>query len=420
MPNSMRFVFARATFALQCAFIALMLSSASTASAADRAACEVADRTIRAATPLSQCRTPSGDVLIGSGNCVNVFVDQSYTGTGAALGAITINAGGSLSVPDASVEIEAKSIIVVGVPGNGSAAQALLQIGTAACPIGTLSPDNHVTLRLTGERPAATKIHPHDHKSGDDCTTIDKGIGVGVNGQLRLFGARGVPPEGYSWTALSRPAGPSAYQVQVAHRNPDDSPDKIGAPVARGGELTLKLEHDVTKGANPWKTGDWIVVGTTNFSPFESEFVQIDHVSADGQGSQIVLNAATPLRHYHFGGPDPGPAHDIGSTPGTASRSFHLSQSHNFGVDERAEVGLISRNIQLTAATPKIAAAAIRPCTGAVRCAFARATTKSAYKVSSSRNSARKIWAAIRSTFIWRTPRRGRRARCRHRRQAGI
>ena len=181
-------------------------------------------------------------------------------------------------------------------------------------------------------------------------------VGVGVNGQLRLFGARGVPPEGYSWTALSRSAGPSAYQVQDAHRNPDDSPDKIGAPVARGGELTLKLEHDVTKGANPWKTGDWIVVGTTNFSPFESEFVQIDHVSADEQGSQIVLNAATPLRHYHFGGPDPGPAHDIGSTPGTASRSFHLSQSHNFGVDERAEVGLISRNIRLTAATPKIAA----------------------------------------------------------------
>src|SRR5205823_742578 len=157
----MRFVFARATFARQCVFIALMLSCTCAASAPNRAACEAADKAIRTATPLSQCRTPSGDVLIGSGNCTNVFVDQSYAGAGVALGAVTINAGGSLSVPDASVEIEAKSIIVVGVPGSGPAAQALLQIGTAACPIGTLSPDNHVTLRLTGERPAATKIHQH-------------------------------------------------------------------------------------------------------------------------------------------------------------------------------------------------------------------------------------------------------------------
>src|SRR5262249_4500927 len=53
----------------------------------------------------------------------------------------------------------------------------------------------------------------------------------------------------------------------------------------------------------------------------------------------ITLNSATPLVNYHFGGPAPD--------TGTKARSDGPSQ--NYGVDERAEVGLVSRNAKLTA-----------------------------------------------------------------------
>ena len=47
-----------------------------------------------------------------------------------------------------------------------------------------------------------------------------------------------------------------------------------------------------------------------------------------------------PLQHYHFGGADPG-------LPSAAN--YGAGATTNFGVDERAEVGLISRNISFTA-----------------------------------------------------------------------
>jgi len=50
-----------------------------------------------------------------------------------------------------------------------------------------------------------------------------------------------------------------------------------------------------------------------------------------------------PLQFYHFGGTDPGQPSDT---------NYNAGADKNFGVDERAEVGLISRNITLTADTP--------------------------------------------------------------------
>ncbi|MEO5764704.1 MAG: G8 domain-containing protein [Casimicrobiaceae bacterium] len=349
----MRFVPAAAALLL----VALTPDATAAASRQARdnlAACQEADRRIRQATPLSSCRAASGDVTIGSGDCATAFVDQDYTGA-KALGKVTIGAGGTLYVPDATLEIELKSIAVVGVPGAGGGAKAVLQVGTASCPVGSLDANHHVTLRFAGNRPDAKHVHQHEHKSGDDCTTIDKGLGVGVNGELRMYGARGVPADGVSWTHLAMPAGSADYQVDQAEtKEPYQNFKRIGAPVALGGELVLHLARDVTTGRNPWQPGDWIVVGTTSFSPFESEFVQIDQVVAANGGSKVTLKAATPLRHYHFGGRDPGPAYDPGSPRGTASRSFSGGIATNFGVDERAEVGLVSRSVTLTAQTPTV------------------------------------------------------------------
>src|SRR5262249_21711704 len=116
-----------------------------------------------------------------------------------------------------------------------------------------------------------------------------------------------------------------------------------GAKVAGSGTTTLKLAKDVTQGAGAWKSGDWIVVGTTSFSPYESEFVQIDIVTKDSEGTTVTLKSDTPLQFYHFGGPDPGP-------PSTDNYNGSKSTSDfNYGVDERAEVGLITRSIRLTA-----------------------------------------------------------------------
>src|SRR5205814_263333 len=82
------------------------------------------------------------------------------------------------------------------------------------------------------------------------------------------------------------------------------------------------------------------------------EFVEIAEVHSAPPGSVVVLHSTqSPLRHYHFGGPDPGPAHD-GGARGVAAASSRAGEIRNFGVDERAEVALISRNVVLTAKTP--------------------------------------------------------------------
>ena len=114
-----------------------------------------------------------------------------------------------------------------------------------------------------------------------------------------------------------------------------------------GAELngTMKLTSlaaDVTKGPAAWREGSWIAVATTSFSPFETEFVQLEGAPRpDGAGgSQVTLAGSTKLKFYHYGGEDPGPP---------AKDSFRADKSKNYGVDERAEVGLITRSIKLTA-----------------------------------------------------------------------
>lgn len=277
------------------------------------------------ATTLSECLASlvppfqtGGNVTIGldgGKECTRVKVDGSRTGT-MALGKITIQEWGYLYVPDQTVQIETTGIDVSG----------LFQAGTASCPIGKANPANKVTITFTGSRPSS-----EDHT---------KGIVVQKKGRLNLFGARGVPggtPNGISWTHLSEAAGPpdkyGADTGLVKHN--------IGRPVPANGDTTLQLAKDVAAGSGAWQDGDWIAVATTSYSPFETEFVQINApVSKGAAGSTVTLKSLQTLKYYHFGGPDPGPP---------SSTNFKAGADLNFGVDERAEVGLISRNIKLTA-----------------------------------------------------------------------
>lgn len=279
----------------------------------------------RLTTPLSSCqRDAQNNVTIGGdGGCgPNVVIDRSFTARdGNALGKITIAAGGKLAVPrliDRTLELETTGISVAGT----------LSLGTASCPVGGPSdPRGRVKVTFTGNLDA-----DKDHGSGaGNGSGADKGIEVGQGGTLRLYGAKGVGAHGVNWTYLSRPAGPAKYQT---------ADDNIGAPVDAGGEKRLYLAQDVVAGG--WAQDDWIVVATSSFSPFESEFVQIESVEkAAGGGSVVTLRQ--PLRHYHYGSADPG-------VPG--EDNYGKEGAPNYGVDERTEVGLISRAVTLTASTP--------------------------------------------------------------------
>ncbi len=313
--------------------------------------CAKEDELIRKLPNLSACKVDAKrNVVIGdSPNCMRVEVDRDFRqANGNAFGKIEIKAGGMLYMRDTTRTLEAAQIIVGGT----------FQAGTDACPVGTLDAGNKVTVRLLGNRtaPAATAV---DHAAmshgappsvlkatpGEVCTDVPKGIGVMSGGRLRLFGARGLSPAdrdtsaigganpgSASWTYLTLPAGPIKYQT---------STDKIGVRVPTRGEVELIVATNVV---DNWRRGDWIVVGTTSFSPYETEFVKIDKVEKGVAGTtKITLDPKTPLRHYHFGSPDPG-------WPSKAN--FDAGKETNYGVDERAEVGLISRSIMLTAKMP--------------------------------------------------------------------
>ena len=248
------------------------------------------------AKKLSLCKGAARDVTIGpSGGdkCTKVYVDDSFTGQNG-FGKITIEKGGALLVPDQAVSIEVERIDVAG----------LFQAGTATCPIGRAKAKTRVTVTFTGSRACAE----------GDCAGDNKGLFVKADGQLSLYGIKGTATPQQSWTHLREPS-----------------------PV---GDSSLKVADDVAADAGAWQDGDWIVVGTTSFSPFESEFVRIQAPDSDRPtGSSVTLDQHK-LHYAHFGGPDPG-------KPSAAN--FGAGAEANFGVDERAEVGLISRNIKLTA-----------------------------------------------------------------------
>jgi hypothetical protein len=291
--------------------------------------------TANAAADLSTCKTdPNRNVTIGgpSAHCGSeVQVDKDFTGA-LAFRTINIMKGGTLLFPETTRELDVSNIVI----HNGGT----LQMGTTANPVGKTDPSVRITIKFLGQRPC---------KEPDQCKAFHKGIEVEAKGTLNLVGWRGVPansgpganPNGISWTRLNAAAAKNA--------------------------TTLTLADDVS---SDWRANDWITVATTSYSPFETEFVQIAAVTPlMGGGSQVTL--MQPLAHSHYGHLPPTPSQQClvngvmtavacGSVNGCTSActsapsplNFNDPAAQNWGVDERAEVGLISRNIKLTADIP--------------------------------------------------------------------
>jgi hypothetical protein len=292
---------------------------------------------------------------VGSSACPRAWVDGSQArafGT-EGLASVRVHGNGILAVTDTftdeqgPVTLHLSRIEVAPHPGESTSSSPRLVIGTARCPIR----ESTVTLSFHGD--------PAD--PADENYIRNKGIVVGEGGRLILHGGVGVVPADtsiadskgtVSWTYLTEPAGPAKWSrltSGIAVPVPDNAPD-----------TTLRVAKAVD-----WRPGDWIVVASTDFSEDHQEFVQIESIVRDPAGdvATITLNPETPLQRYHFGGPaptkdvlptglsdcngvDPGDI-DVTGLPG----SFCDGGARNFGVDERAEVGLLSRAIRLTART---------------------------------------------------------------------
>lgn len=260
------------------------------------------------------------NVTIGPSGCgADVYVDHTTQGTlGDPLGIVTIASGGRLMFLDEAGTDAALHVGVIDVQGT-------LQVGAPTCPIekGT------ATITFHGDKTSPTI-------PGGMAGDLTKGLLVEQNGALVLHGAKGVTAidddPGKSWTHLAAPAGPETGFTDADH---------VAVPVPAGGATTLQLATAVD-----WEPGDWIVVATTDFVPYSSEFVQIASVD----GSTVHLDPETPLLNYHFGGPAPSTGtipsgHPYAGLPA----SFQDGADRNWGIDERAEVGLVSRRIKLTA-----------------------------------------------------------------------
>jgi hypothetical protein len=286
---------------------------------------------------------------IGAGGCgPAVYVDKSYVDAGQ-FNTITIDSGATLCFPDQSVKMDIGTILV-----NGT-----LQIGQKTHPIGMNSAANTITLNFVGKRPCA---------AGMTCPNFSKGIQVQSGGSLQMYGQEGVPPNGLNWTYLSQPAGPPSNYGKG---------NGVTVPVAADGSDVLRVADDVTQGKGRWQDNDWIAVGSTSFAPYDTEVVKIAHITSKPRdnptGSDISL--ATPLVHYHFGSIAPTPSQlctvnnvptyvACGSVNGCTAAcnsqpsplNYNDPAGQNYGVDERAPVALLSRNITLTSTEDKDAA----------------------------------------------------------------
>jgi len=208
------------------------------------------------------CKGTARDVTIGPSagdRCTGKpYVDQSFTGQNG-LGTVVIEQGGTLIVPDQTPNIEAARFEVRG----------RLEAGTETCPIGRTRPENKVTMTFTGSRPCAM----------GNCPGNNKGIFVSAGGQLSLYGRKGTGTPEQSWTYLSKPS-----------------------PV---GDSSLDLADDIAPPAGgAWQAGDWIVVATTSFNPFETEFVRIKKPNS-GSPAGARVDVDQKLKYAHFGSPIP-------------------------------------------------------------------------------------------------------------------
>lgn len=292
---------------------------------------------------------------------------------------VVVGAGGTLTLVDpgagANMSLYASSFLVT----NGGT----LQAGSATAPV-----LGQIDILMAGQESAA--LAPKASGSSPIVTVSNnkpnfRDITVMNGGVLNLYGGKGLSatPNGTandpatnpdfintltgtnSWTYLSAPAGPAFY----------DDAENVSAPVPKTAPATtLTLAREVD-----WQPGDWISVATTGFVSHQTEIVQICSIAPvanpdtslsglPAQVSQLTLydgsncssTSATPLKHYHYGGLAPTPGFfaadttEVVVTGGNAidvsnqAMSYYDDHTRNFGIDERAEVALLSRNIRLS------------------------------------------------------------------------
>ncbi len=263
-------------------------------------------------TKLASC-VSGGNAVVGgkvsATDCTNAYVGELQPLYGAnALETITIKSGGTLVFLDQSYPIRVGSIVV---ESGGT-----LQIGAKACPIHA---PNQVRVFFSGAEGAA------------------KGIDVKAGATLRMWGRRGNAELGnVSWAHLLKPAGPQRFSKE----------NKVASPVLDPADTII-----VDKALPSWQVGDWIVVAGTDFAPDSADIVSIATITADPVLGATTITTQQPLVNYHFGGTSPT---CMTGDPycGPSSASFNDGPSKNYGVDERAEVGLLTRAIWLTSITP--------------------------------------------------------------------
>jgi K319L-like, PKD domain len=296
---------------------------------------------------ISKCpANAQGIVNIAKGEqCQYAYIDE--TKKGFALGVLQIGAGGRVVVLDKGQQLTAEHIQIDGGSDTGDLLPAgQFVIGSTHCPI--IGTSSRLTLKFEGDRPA----------NGSSDILDGNGIFLGNKGELVMHGGKGVatvdPDDlngSLSWTYLSTPAGPASFS----------SANGVAAPVpATAPDTTLTLARTVD-----WATGDWVAVAGTGFASDQTEFVQIDSIDNSTGVSVLSLKPATPLRHYHYGSLAPsvgtlvaGTTSCNGVSPEGDAKLVDLPASfcdgpdRNYGVDERAAVGLISRSIKLTSNAP--------------------------------------------------------------------
>jgi len=247
--------------------------------------------------------------MVGGKDCTDTYIGDMQILYGAgALGTITIHSGGILVFLNKTYPVEVGSITL---ESGGT-----LQIGAKECPIHA---PNRVTLFFTGGEGAA------------------KGIDVKAGATVRMWGRRGNTELGkVSWAHLRQPAGPASFSAK----------NKVASPVRTDASTIV-----VDKALPSWQIGDWIVVAGTDFAPDSAEILRIATITPNARGKSTVITTEQPLLNYHFGGMLPTCAASDAYC-GPSSASFKDGADQNYGIDERAEVGLLSKAIRITSITP--------------------------------------------------------------------
>jgi hypothetical protein len=159
-------------------------------------------------------------------------------------------------------------------------------------------------------------------------------LAVSYGGTLTMFGRNGgiypdpdtgkIPPvvssSGISWGRLDQTVCPPAGFAGCS------SPDPTGKQVV--------LDRPVN-----WRPNDWIVVTATDFLPAHSEMRQIGSIQTDAQKSVITLKNA--VQYPHNGKKYNLTQHNIPPRLGLDTEVFGT------GVDTRAAVALLTRNIRI-------------------------------------------------------------------------